>query len=92
MAKTKVNCHLCGTEIERQLAKGIEKYSCADCKLKRSREWAKNKVHSRVSDIRGTMKEFICEHGVGHHNGIHGCDGCCDKPENQEAMSQTTRD
>lgn len=43
MAKTKVNCHLCGTEIERQLAKGIEKYSCADCKLKRSREWANTK-------------------------------------------------
>lgn len=23
--------------------------------------------------------EVICPHGVGHHKGIHGCDGCCDK-------------
>lgn len=21
--------------------------------------------------------EAICPHGVGHHKGIHGCDGCC---------------
>lgn len=21
--------------------------------------------------------EAICEHGVGHHKGVHGCDGCC---------------
>jgi len=21
--------------------------------------------------------EAICAHGVGHHKGIHGCDGCC---------------
>ncbi len=21
--------------------------------------------------------EAICPHGVGHHKGVHGCDGCC---------------
>lgn len=21
--------------------------------------------------------EAICEHGIGHHKGVHGCDGCC---------------
>ena len=21
--------------------------------------------------------EAICEHGVGHHWGVHGCDSCC---------------
>lgn len=23
--------------------------------------------------------EAICPHGIGHHKGIHGCDGCCQK-------------
>ena len=23
--------------------------------------------------------EFLCRHGVGHGNHIHGCDGCCFK-------------
>ncbi len=22
--------------------------------------------------------EAICAHGIGHHNGVHGCDGCCE--------------
>lgn len=22
--------------------------------------------------------EAICPHGIGHHKGVHGCDGCCD--------------
>ncbi len=22
--------------------------------------------------------EAICPHGVGHHKGVHGCDGCCE--------------
>lgn len=21
--------------------------------------------------------EAICPHGLGHHKGVHGCDGCC---------------
>lgn len=21
--------------------------------------------------------EAVCAHGIGHHNGVHGCDGCC---------------
>ena len=24
--------------------------------------------------------EWLCEHGVGHGNHIHGCDGCCSDP------------
>lgn len=28
------------------------------------------------------FNEAICAHGIGHHNGVHGCDGCCsDWPE-----------
>jgi len=25
----------------------------------------------------GRFVEAICPHGVGHHDGVHGCDGCC---------------
>lgn len=38
-------------------------------------EW---KIEKRWSDIREDgLIEAICAHGVGHHNGVHGCDGCC---------------
>lgn len=26
---------------------------------------------------RWTKIEYACPHGVGHGEGIHGCDGCC---------------
>lgn len=26
-------------------------------------------------------KEYLCTHGIGHSNGIHGCDGCCEQIE-----------
>jgi len=36
------------------------------------------KLIKRFSDIRSEeLIEAICKHGVGHHTGIHGCDGCC---------------
>lgn len=25
--------------------------------------------------------EFICEHGIGHGLHVHGCDGCCGRPD-----------
>lgn len=25
--------------------------------------------------------EWGCPHGVGHHNGVHGCDGCCGRED-----------
>ena len=25
--------------------------------------------------------EYICEHGVGHGNHVHGCDGCCSRED-----------
>lgn len=35
--------------------------------------------------------EAICVHGVGHHKGIHGCDGCCaDWPK--EVSDRVTED
>ena len=34
------------------------------------------------------MIELTCEHGVGHSNAMHGCDGCCAKafPVSEEAI------
>lgn len=38
-------------------------------------EW---KFQKRWSDIHGDgFIEAICAHGIGHHKGVHGCDGCC---------------
>ena len=37
------------------------------------------------------FKEAICQHGIGHHKGIHGCDGCC-KSCPKEIWSQVTED
>lgn len=28
----------------------------------------------------GVFVEAVCPHGVGHHKGVHGCDGCCANP------------
>lgn len=49
-------------------------------------------LHSRWSDIRSNgLIEAICPHGVGHHLGIHGCDGCC-KTIPKEFRNQVTKD
>ncbi len=29
----------------------------------------------------GYRGEYQCPHGVGHGNHIHGCDGCCSRPD-----------
>jgi len=29
----------------------------------------------------GYQGEYTCPHGVGHGNHIHGCDGCCSRPD-----------
>lgn len=52
-------------------------------------EWT---IHPRFSDIRPLgFVEALCSHGVGHHRGIHGCDGCCENmPE--EIAKKTTKD
>ncbi len=51
-------------------------------------EW---RVVNRFSDIRGPMTEAICEHGIGHHDGVHGCDGCC-KDMPKVVRKKVTRD
>jgi hypothetical protein len=44
-------------------------------KTTKPEEW---KFIKRFSHIRDNgLIEAICAHGIGHHKGIHGCDGCC---------------
>lgn len=49
-------------------------------------------LNPRFSDIRPDgFVEVLCEHGIGHHKGVHGCDGCCaDVPDH--IWEQVTND
>lgn len=53
-------------------------------------EWEVSRQRGR--DIHsGVFVEAICAHGIGHHKGVHGCDGCCANwPE--EISDQVTKD
>jgi len=53
-------------------------------------EWKVTKPTFR--DIHGSgFVEATCAHGIGHHRGIHGCDGCCfEWPK--EISEQTTNE
>lgn len=35
--------------------------------------------------------EAICPHGIGHHKGVHGCDGCC-KSAPRDIWEKVTED
>lgn len=42
----------------------------------------------------GYRGEYMCPHGVGHGNHIHGCDGCCELPDfplNVENIERTRK-
>lgn len=44
--------------------------------MNKSKTWQLSKQFGR--DMHNSpFVEAICEHGVGHHKGVHGCDGCC---------------
>jgi len=45
-------------------------------KTTKPEEWTLSREIGRDMH-RGIFIEAICAHGVGHHKGIHGCDGCC---------------
>jgi hypothetical protein len=50
------------------------------------------KIETRWSDIRGFgFVEALCAHGIGHHNGTHGCDGCCSNMP-QDIANQISKD
>lgn len=44
--------------------------------MKTSKEWAISKPGIRDMHADGFVEAY-CEHGCGHHKGVHGCDGCC---------------
>ncbi len=47
--------------------------------LTKATELVKGKSWTRQHRIDKDIWEDICPHGVGHENGVHGCDGCCTK-------------
>ena len=51
----------------------------------------KNNIITRFSDMEksGKRTEWICPHGIGHHQGVHGCDGCC---KDEPLLEQTSKD
>ncbi len=53
-------------------------------------KWKLSKQYGR--DMHGNpFIEAICYHGIGHHKGIHGCDGCCENCPN-EIWSKVSKD
>lgn len=55
-------------------------------------EWTKNKRWDKFDENGKHVIEDVCEHGVGHEWGTHGCDGCCagiyPAPEKQQQAPQ----
>ncbi len=51
--------------------------------MKTSKTWIKHRKYEPSSlfpfegDEAGFSEEYLCEHGIGHEKGVHGCDGCC---------------
>jgi hypothetical protein len=56
---------------------------------------AKSKSNWKFNSYR---YEWICEHGVGHYdpdlleNTVHGCDGCCSKPDFPPTLRKTKQE
>lgn len=60
-------------------------------KLKTPKGWKLWEQHFR--DIhKSPFFEASCPHGVGHHKGVHGCDGCCRKILETEMWAEVTED
>ncbi len=65
----------------------------------RKPDWAIGQVRRESG-----LVEDTCEHGIGHPNldwltrhgkegsGIHGCDGCCRRPDSEESARSRTDD
>jgi len=53
-------------------------------------EWKLSEQYGRDMHP-GLFKEAICPHGIGHHKGVHGCDGCC-KDMPKEILDKVSED
>lgn len=58
--------------------------------MKKIQEW-KISIQAYRDMHESPFKEAICPHGIGHHKGIHGCDGCC-KDVPKEIWKQVSKD
>ena len=51
-------------------------------------KWTKHRKYEPISyGVVGYSDEYICEHGIGHDMGVHGCDGCCSDPTFKELFN-----
>ncbi len=54
-------------------------------------EWTLSKPQNSRDMYAAGFIEAICPHGIGHHKGVHGCDGCCKNPP-KEMWDKVTQD
>lgn len=59
-------------------------------KKPRKCKWCKKVVREKYHecDYSPMRDELYCEHGIGHGNHVHGCDGCCSKKDWSEAYEK----
>lgn len=81
--------------LERYAIALLEAISRAKDLSQKDKEWTLAPQYGRDMH-RGRFVEAICPHGIGHHKGVHGCDGCCfdisKTPPPEDIWSQVTED
>ena len=65
-------------ELEEEKETIVYKDDKRNCKKCKSNYVSKEPMEWKKSNYRG---EYLCEHGVGPGNSIHGCDGCCSRED-----------
>lgn len=46
--------------------------------INKKKEWIKHNKFEPIGYGKiGVYEEYLCQHGIGHEMGVHGCDGCC---------------
>ena len=52
--------------------------------MSENKTWRKHRRYEPLSlGIMGYKDEELCPHGIGHDDGVHGCDGCCATPKEE---------
>lgn len=47
----------------------------------KKQKWVQHRKYEALNMLTmGYSDEYLCEHGIGHEMGVHGCDGCCADP------------
>ena len=58
--------------------------------MKKTIKWKRYKKYEALGmGVMGFSYEYLCEHGIGHDMGVHGCDGCCSDPSFKKLYGHT---